>query len=214
MVRLALEDAGYDVYDAADGAQADQVVQARVPDLVVLDVVMPYVSGLGLLRRWRSRGLEMGVIVLTGYGDQDSVADALEAGADDHIAKPFLIRELVERVNAVLRRTRKWAPSSAEIVVGEVRLDLAGQCVRVGERVVPLSKTEVAVLRELMAAPGRALSSQALLDRVWGPQYHGDTEIVRTNMYRLRRKLNLGNFLHSRPGVGYFVAAPDAEPPP
>ena len=99
-------------------------------------------------------------------------------------------------------------PSGAEMVVGDVRLDLARQRVVVGERVVLLSKTEVALLRELMASPGGALSPEELLARVWGPQYRGDTEIVRTNIYRLRRKLNAGNFLQSRPGVGYFVTSP------
>lgn len=214
-MRLALEDAGYEIYDAADGAVADRLVHERSPHLVILDVVMPYISGLELLRRWRGQRLAMGVIVLTGYGDDDSVADALEAGADDHIAKPFQIRELVERVNAVLRRMRRFEPADTEMVVGDVRLDLAGQRVVVGERVVPLSKTEVALLRELMAAPGVAVSSEELLARVWGPAYRGDAEIVRTNVYRLRRKLNGASFLLSRPGVGYLVASPpDPGPAP
>jgi DNA-binding response OmpR family regulator len=214
LVRLVLEDARYEVYEAPDGAVAEQLVSERLPHLVVLDVVMPYISGLELLRRWRSRHLDMGVIVMTAYGDEDSVANALEAGADDHIAKPFQVRELVERVNAVLRRTRRRELSGAEMVVGDVRLDLSTQRAVVGERVVLLSKTEVALLRELMASPGGALSPEELLARVWGPQYRGDTEIVRTNVYRLRRKLKAGNFLQSRPGVGYFVTSPSAPEPP
>ena len=213
VVRLALERAGYQVYEAADGAVADQLVTQRLPHLVVLDMVMPYVAGLELLTRWRTRRLNMGVIVLTGFGNENSVADALEAGADDHIAKPFHIRELVERVNAVLRRIQKWEPSGAELVVGDVRLDLVGQRVVVGERVVPLSKTELALLRELMGSPGRVLAPDDLLVQVWGPEYRGDAEILRTNIYRLRRKLKVGKFLQSRPGVGYFVSSP-TEPEP
>jgi DNA-binding response OmpR family regulator len=216
IVRSALERAGYQVLEAANGAAADQAVSARRPDLVVLDVVMPYVSGLELLRRWRGQGLRIGVIVLTGFGNEDSVGDALEAGADDHIAKPFQLRELVERVNAVLRRTHgSEAPPAAEIVVGDVRLDIAQQRVVVGARVVPLSKTEVALLRELMRAPDRVFAPDDLLASVWGPEYRGDAEIVRTNIYRLRRKLNASTFLQSRRGVGYYVASSNTvEPTP
>ena len=213
VVRLALERAGYQVYEAADGAVADQLVTERLPHLVVLDMVMPYVAGLELLTRWRKRRLNMGVIVLTGFGDANSVADALEAGADDYVTKPFHVRELVERVNAVLRRIQKLEPSGAEMVVGDVRLDLVGQRAVVGEQVVPLSKTEVALLRELMGSPGRVLAPDELLAKVWGPEYRGDAEILRTNIYRLRRKLKGGRFLQSRPGLGYFVASPtDPEP--
>jgi two-component system, OmpR family, response regulator len=215
LVRLALEDAGYQVYEAADGAVADQLVAERLPHLVLVDVVMPRISGMELLRRWRSRRLNVGIIVMTGFGGEDSVGDALQAGADDHIAKPFHVRELVERVNAVLRRTQRGDPSGADVVVGEVHLDLARQRVAVGERVVLLSKTEVVLLRELMGSPGRVVSTQELLTRVWGPEYRGDADILRTNIYRLRRKLNGGDFLQSRPGVGYFVTSPtDPDPAP
>jgi DNA-binding response OmpR family regulator len=215
LVRLALEDAGYQVYEAADGAVADQLVDDCLPHLVLVDVVMPRVSGMELLRRWRSRRLNMGVIVLTGFGGEDSVGDALHAGADDHIAKPFQVRELVERVNAVLRRTQRWDPSGADMIVGEVHLDLARQRVVVGERVVLLSKTEAVLLRELMGSPGRVVSARELLARVWGPEYRGDAPLLRTNIYRLRRKLNDADFLRSRPGVGYFVTSPtDPEPVP
>jgi DNA-binding response OmpR family regulator len=207
IVRSALERAGYQVLEAANGAAADQAVSEQRPDLVVLDIVMPYVSGLDLLRRWRGQGLDMGVIVLTGFGNEDSVGDALDAGADDHIAKPFQQRELVERVNAVLRRAQGWELLAAEIVVGDVRLDLAKQRVAIGERVVLLSKTEAALLRELMRSPDRVFAPDELLANVWGPEYRGDAEIVRTNIYRLRRKLNAGHFLQSRRGVGYFVAS-------
>lgn len=215
VLRLALEHAGYLVYEAANGAVADRLVIELKPDLVVLDVYMPFVSGLELLRRWRSRKLDVGVIVLTGFGDEDSVGDLLEAGADDHIAKPVQLRELVERVNAVLRRTHITRASASEIIVGDVHLDLREQRVVVGELVVPLSKTEMALLRELMGSPDRVHTAEELLTKVWGEGYRGDSEILRTNIYRLRRKLNGAAFLKSRPGVGYFVvSSPDAASEP
>ena len=211
VLRKALEHAGYQVFEAANGAEAAQIVIDRLPDLVVLDMVMPYVSGLELLQRWRKEHIDISVIVLTGFGDEESVGDALAAGADDHIAKPVRLRELVERVNAVLRRTQKWQLHNAQIVVGQVRLDLTKQHVTVGERAILLSKTEMALLRELMVAPGRVLAPEELLAKVWGPEYRGDAEILRTNIYRLRRKLDAGQFIQSRPGVGYFVTL-DADP--
>lgn len=211
ILRISLERAGYQVFEAANGVEAAQIVVDWSPDLVVLDMVMPHVSGLELLQRWRSERVEISVIVLTGFGDEDSVGDALAAGADDHIAKPVRLRELVERVNAVLRRTQKWEPHSAEIVVGDVRLDLTKHNVTVGDRAIVLSKTEMALLRALMVAPGRVLAPEELLAKVWGPEYRGDAEILRTNIYRLRRKLKAGEFIQSRPGVGYFVTL-DAGP--
>ena len=214
LVRLTLERAGYAMTEAADGAAADRQVTERQPDLVVLDVVMPYVSGLDLVRRWRSRSLNMGVIVLTGGRDRQSVGDLLEAGADDHIVKPFQPRELVQRVNAVLRRIRGPDTDPTEIVVGSVRLDLTRQVALVDERVVRLTRTEMGLLRELMTSPNRVLSPAELLASVWGPEYRGDAEILRTNIYRLRRKLNTADFLQSRSGLGYYVAAPDAAQPP
>jgi DNA-binding response OmpR family regulator len=211
LVRWALEGEGYEVYEAADGAEAERLATERLPHLVVLDVVMPYLPGLDLLRRWRSRRVDVSVIVLTAFGDDDSVAEALEAGADDYLTKPFRTRELVARVNAVLRRTQGWGLGDALMSVGDVRLDLAGRRVIVGERVIPLSKTELALLRELMGSPGRVFAAEELLAKVWGPEYRGDAEILRTNIYRLRRKLNREHFLGSRPGAGYFVSPSTTE---
>jgi DNA-binding response OmpR family regulator len=164
-------------------------------------MVMPYVSGLELLTRWRGHRLDIGVIVLTGFADEDSVGDALAAGADDHIAKPVQLLELVERVNSVLRRIQRRTPGSGDIVVGDVRLDLTGQRALVGERVAPLTRIETALLKELMGSPDRVVPPKELLGRVWGAAYVGDAEFLRTNIYRLRRKLKAGRFLQSRPGV-------------
>jgi DNA-binding response OmpR family regulator len=213
VVRLALEHAGYLVYEAANGAVADQLVTQFQPHLVVLDVFMPYISGLELLRQWRSRNLDMGVIVLTGFGDEDSVGNLLEAGADDHVPKPVQLRELVERVNAVLRRIHRPTADTQLIVVGDVRLDLNEHRVAVGELVVPLSKIEMALLRELMSSPDRVHASEDLLAKVWGAEYRRDSEILRTNIYRLRRKLKGARFLRSRPGVGYLVVSSSAGDP-
>lgn len=212
-VRLALEHAGYLVYEAANGALADQLVSEFHPHLVILDVFMPFISGLELLKQWRSRRLEMGVIVLTGFGDEDSVGNLLEAGADDHVSKPVQLRELVERVNAVLRRIHRPETDTELLVVGDVRLDVNEHRVEVGELVVPLSKIEMALLRELMSSPDRVHASEDLLTKVWGAEYRHDSEILRTNIYRLRRKLKGAQFLKSRPGVGYLVVSSSAADP-
>jgi DNA-binding response OmpR family regulator len=198
---------GYEVCQAADGLEADQRVGDFLPDVVILDIVMPRLSGSELLKRWRARNLDIGVIVLTAYGDEESATASLEAGADDHIAKPFRLREFVARVAAVLRRTRGQRLGGTEVTVGPVRLDLAAQTVTVDDRTISLTPMELSLLRMLMGAPGRVFSANELLTRIWGPEYRDDFAVLRTTIYRVRRKLHDPRFIQARPHAGYVFSA-------
>jgi DNA-binding response OmpR family regulator len=202
-----LEQAGYDVCTAADGFQAERLVNEFVPDVVVLEVLIPHLSGTELLWRWRARQVDAAVIVLTSSKDAEAATTLLDAGADDCIAKPLHPREFIARVAAVLRRTRGQSLTGGEIVVGPVRLDLAAQTVTVAGHTAPLSPTELALLRMLMGAPGRVFPADELLTRVWGPEYRGALTTLRTGIYRQRRKLAGADCVRARKHAGYVFCA-------
>jgi DNA-binding response OmpR family regulator len=185
---LALE--GYAVLEAATGREGLQAWEQSDPQLVILDIVMPQMSGLQVLDQIRQNG-DTPVIMLTRKASEDDKVQAFELGADDYLSKPFSSRELVVRVKAVLRRTRGPGPQDepAELIAGELHLDLKTRRASIGARAVRLSRTEFQVLAELARIPGRVLSYEHLLAAVWGPEYADDTHLVRCAIYRLRQKL-------------------------
>lgn len=209
-VALALRSAGYEVLLAADANDLD----SRGLDLLVMDVNMPGISGLEAVRKLREAGDEVPVVMLTACDDDDSKLAAFDVGADDYLTKPFNARELVARVGAVLRRARRnvsAAPDEDTLTIGAITLCLRNHTAQVQGRAVELTRTEYALLLTLARGEGRVFTPAELLSRVWGPEYSTQAEILRTNMYRLRQKLEADprqpRFLRTRPGVGYFVAA-------
>jgi DNA-binding response OmpR family regulator len=206
---VTLRSAGYDVALAADGTDLDP----NTADLVVMDVSMPGRTGLEVLRDMRTAGSHTPVIMLTACDDDDSKLAAFEAGADDYLTKPFNARELVARVGAVLRRAQHTRePESSPIVaVGELTLTPSNHAVTVSGRSVNLTRTEYDLLLTLARGAGRVFTPAELLSRVWGPEFSEQAEILRTNMYRLRQKLETDprqpRHLRTRPGIGYYLAA-------
>jgi DNA-binding response OmpR family regulator len=176
----------------------------------VLDLRMPRVSGVDVLRTLRSAGEGVPVVVLTGVSDERWVLSAFEAGADDYVTKPFPPRVLVARVRAVIRRAQPGWPDQDGGVLdgGEIALDASSRHALVGGQTVPLSPIEFLLLRTLMRAGGRVLTAADLLARVWGPHYLGDDDLVRANIYRLRLKLepvpSAPRYVRGRRGVGYY----------
>jgi DNA-binding response OmpR family regulator len=213
LIGTILTRAGFGVQYADDGDVVAGLVRECQPDLVVLDLKMRRVSGLHALRALRAAGHDVGVIILTGAGDEELVLAAFEAGADDYVTKPFQPRVLAARVKAVLRRARGGAagdePPEAEHL-GEVTLDPLNHHVRIGDRSIALSPTEYQLLRTLMHGTGRVFTPADLLARVWGPAYIRQADILRANIYRLRQKLEplpaKPRYIRSRPGVGYYFA--------
>jgi two-component system KDP operon response regulator KdpE len=213
LVSTILEQTGYAVLQAEDGDRALALITERSPDLLVLDLQMPRVSGRAVLAVLRSRGDPLGVLVLTGETDRDRLVETLEAGADDYLTKPLHAAELRARVQAILRRTLPPVSASKpdqHLVVGPVSLSTAARSVSVGSRTILLTRTEYRLLSVLMKVPGQVFTPQELLQRVWGPEFDGQEHLVRTNVYRLRRKLEQNPrrpaLVRNRPGIGYYLS--------
>ena len=193
-VGLARE--GFRVQVARDGAQALDVFDAVRPDLVLLDVMLPKVSGLDVCRELRSRS-KVPIIMVTAKGAEIDTVVGLEVGADDYVTKPYRLRELVARMRAVLRRRRGGAPpplppDQDEVIrIDDVELDHASHEVRVRGEVVNLPLKEFELLSLLMENAGRVLERSTLIDRVWGSDYVGDTKTLDVHVKRLRSKLEV-----------------------
>ncbi len=209
-----LDLAGFDVCLAGDGEAVAGLVAERRPDLVVLDLVLPGLSGLEVLRRLRATRRTLPVIMLTARDDEDDKVQALQDGADDYLVKPFSARELVARAHAVLRRSQGTLLEDGEtqvLRVGPLQLEPGSRTARLGERRIDLTRTEYTLLLTLLRGAGRVFTPADLLTRVWGPEYRDQGEILRTNVYRLRQKLEddprRPRFLRTRLGVGYYFSA-------
>jgi two-component system, OmpR family, response regulator RegX3 len=190
-LRIALEREGFRVEVAADGTEAIARFDAVRPALVLLDVMLPRISGIDVCRELRSRS-QVPIIMVTARNAEIDAVVGLEVGADDYVTKPFRLRELVARVRAALRRGRgdDGITQPDEVLeVGDVRLDAARHEVAVrGERVaLPLKEFEL--LELLLANAGRVLTRDVLIDRVWGPNYYGDTKTLDVHVKRLRAKV-------------------------
>src|SRR5215471_16514967 len=184
---------GYDVSRSRTGIEALQQVRTRIPDLVLLDLMLPGMDGLDVCRRLRQdpATATLPIVMLTAKGEEVDRVLGLEMGADDYIVKPFSPREVVARVGAVLRRAHAAARARARLSAGTLSLDPGTHAVRLGEELVPLTPKEFDLLRALLEARGRVLSREHLLDRVWGYARAGEIEsrTVDVHVRRLRAKL-------------------------
>jgi len=191
MLRYNLERAGFDAAEAADGEEAMLTVGERRPDLVVLDWMLPLMSGLEVCRQLRRRPetRDIPIIMLTARGEEGDRVRGLESGADDYVTKPFSPQELIARIRAVLRRTR---PSLGEekLAYCDVTMDLVAHRVSRGGRTIRLGPTEFRLLRHFLEHPGRVFSREQLLDAVWGHDVYVEPRTVDVHIRRLRRALN------------------------
>ena len=186
-----LSRAGYELDWAQNGTDAAQLWQRTGPDVVILDIMLPGLSGLEVLRRRRRAGDHAAVIVLSARGEEEDRLVGLETGADDYVVKPFSPRELVLRVEALLRRAERLAGTpllTSTITLGPVVIDSAARQASVADRPLPLTMREFDLLAFLAGHPGRTYSKEELLRRVWGWDF-GDTSTVTVHVRRLREKL-------------------------
>ena len=185
----ALAASGYQTRTAADGEEAWFLGDTEDFDLIVLDLGLPKMDGLTVLKRWRGAGRQMPVLILTARGAWPERVEGIDAGADDYLAKPFQVEELMARVRALLRRARSIAQPSAPIVYRHIEIDLARRRVRVNGRDVNLTANEFQLLAVLLASPGIVFSREALLSRVWTEETFVTVRSVDTLVKRVRRKI-------------------------
>ncbi len=183
-----LERAGFRALQAFDGRSALAAAQRERPDLVVLDLGLPDVDGLDVMRRLRERA-PMPVVVLTARGEESDRLVGLEVGADDHVVKPFSPKEVVARVRAVLRRSEHVEPPGPVIRAGDVTVDLDRMRVTVGKRDCELTRTEIALLTTLARQPGRVFTRGQLLDAVHGTEVDAYERAIDAHVKNIRRKL-------------------------
>lgn len=201
-----LEREGLRVTEATDGVTGLKLAEEIRPDIVILDLMLPVMGGYEVMRRLREQG-PMPVILVTARGEEADRVVGLELGADDYVVKPFSPRELVARVNAVLRRARPAEPGRSVLAFPGLMLDSERRRVEVDGRPVELTYLEFELLSALAAAPGRVFTRADLLDRVWGPDFEGTDRVVDVHISGLRDRLGDDpagpRFLHTVRGVGY-----------
>ena len=191
MLRYNLEKEGFRVCDAGDGEEALATLADRQPDLVVLDWMLPELSGIEVCRqiRRKPRTRDIPVIMLTARGQEGDKLRGLDTGADDYLTKPFSLPELLARIRALLRRVRP-EQSKGMLRYDDVTMDLTAHRVSRGERAIHLGPTEFRLLRFLLERPGRVFSREELLNAVWGPDIHVEPRTVDVHVRRLRKALN------------------------
>ena len=217
LVMRNLEFEGYEVLTASDGQQALELIEAREPDLVLLDVMMPKMDGFTVCQRVREFS-SVPIIMVTARGQEQDRVRGLDLGADDYLTKPFGVDELLARVRAVLRRSRftasDQASASPTLTIGEITIDYAQHLVTMGGQEVELTPTEYRILAYLAQNAGRVVTQDLLLEHVWGAEYVGESHILQVNVNRLRHKLEPDpvhpRYILTKVGIGYLIAAQPA----
>jgi len=213
MVAFALRKGEYEPVHAGDAREAQSAIAERVPDLILLDWMLPGISGLELARRWRRDDLtrDVPIIMLTARGEENDRVSGLESGVDDYVVKPFSARELLARIKAVMRRSRE-DEDDGSVTVGTLRIDGAAHRVFAGGTAVHVGPTEYRLLHFFMTHADRVYSRAQLLDHVWGSNVYVEERTVDVHIRRLRKALEpskLEDMVQTVRGSGYrFSASP------
>ncbi|MFC5950682.1 response regulator transcription factor [Pseudonocardia lutea] len=208
LLSMALRYEGWEVRTAGDGLTAVRTARDFKPDAVVLDIMLPDLDGLEVLRRLRADSPEVPVLFLTAKDAVEDRVAGLTAGGDDYVTKPFSLEELVARLRGLLRRAGMTAArQGSELVVGDLVLDEDSHEVRRGDTDVELTATEFELLRFLMRNPKRVLSKAQILDRVWHYDFGGQSNVVELYVSYLRKKIDAGRapMIHTVRGAGYVL---------
>ena len=207
-IRANLKAEDYETFSAMDGSEALQAVEKELPDLVILDVVMPRMDGFEVCRQIREWS-QVPIIMLSARGDEEDKVACLELGADDYLTKPFGIRELLARVKAALRHAgaSQTMPTQPSFSSDDFEIDFVARRVAVGGSEVRLTRTEYQLLQELVLNRGKVLTHSHLLSKVWGPEYTDERRILHVYISRLRAEidpdLHYPRHIVTVPGVGY-----------
>lgn len=208
VLRINLVARQYEVVTAGTGAEALSSAKTDHPDLIILDLGLPDIDGVEVIRRLRA-WTRVPVIVLSGRVDSRDKVDALDVGADDYVTKPFSVDELLARIRVITRR-QNGSGAAASVVIGRYTIDLALHQITSTENSAPpvhLTRTEWQLLEAVVSEPGKLVGQRYLLEKVWGPTYQAETQYVRQYMAQLRRKLETDptrpRHLLTEPGMGY-----------
>jgi len=207
-LRANLKARDYETLTAMDGAEAIEVIERELPDLIILDIMMPKMDGFEVCQRLREWS-QVPIIMLSARGDEKDKVTCLELGADDYLTKPFSIKELMSRIKAVLRRTEAigTTPTQPSFTAGALEINFAQRRVTVTGKEVKLTPTEFSLLQELVLNAGKVLTHTHLLNKVWGMEYREEREYLRVFIRRLRAKLGRDStapqHIINVPAVGY-----------
>jgi two-component system, OmpR family, KDP operon response regulator KdpE len=212
LVRVNLESRGYRVIEADNGLTAIQALEREMPDLIVLDLMMPHMDGTQVCEWVRERSLTP-IIVLSALSDEAMMIRALDAGADDYVIKPFRLEVFLARVRALQRRVTTAPPTNADddrVSFGDLAVYLKAKRVTLSGREVKLTRTEFALLAELAKNPNSVLTHDELLARVWGEEYRGSSHYLYVYFNRIRKKIGdeTNRILEAVPGFGYVMHLP------
>lgn len=212
LLSASLRFQGHQVITAANGNEAINKIVDNQPDIVLLDVMLPDISGFGVTKKIRSLGIEVPILFLTARDDTEDKVTGLTVGGDDYVTKPFSLDEIIARISAILRRTGKDQTQS-QIVVGELTINEEAHEVTVSGKAVELSPTEYQLLRYLATNPNRVLTKAQILDHVWEYDFNGEMGIVESYVSYLRKKLDPISkepLIVTKRGVGYMLKGPKA----
>lgn len=211
LIKLELTTQGFRVITAGGGEEALRMAEEQRPDIALLDIVMPDMTGLEVMRKLRER-TTIPIILLTAKGGDADKVRGLELGADDYLAKPFSPEELSARVRAVLRRTIGSSSTENIVRVNNIEIDLNRRLVKRDGEIVTLTRTEWLLLQVLASNPGKIMLNPELLSKVWGPEYRDDLQYLRVWVSRLRRKLEAEpskpQLIKTFQGIGYMLDIP------
>jgi DNA-binding response OmpR family regulator len=209
-IKANLEAREYEVLLAADGDEGLKLIETEMPDLILLDIMMPKVTGLEVCRRVRE-WTEIPIIILSAReGEMDKVK-CLDCGADDYLTKPFSLRELLSRIKAVLRRSQDSNPTAgpSKYIKDDLEVDFARNTAILNGQMLDLTSIENKILVYLAANVGRIITPNQLLEHVWGEEYVGDYSVLQVNVCRLRGKLQDDaknpRYIKTKPGIGYMM---------
>lgn len=212
LLSASLRFQGHQVLTAANGNEAINKIVDNQPDVVLLDVMLPDISGFGVTKKIRSLGIDVPILFLTARDDTEDKVTGLTVGGDDYVTKPFSLDEIIARINAIMRRTGKDQTKSV-ISVGELTINEEAHEVTIKGELVDLSPTEYQLLRYLATNPNRVLTKAQILDHVWEYDFNGEMGIVESYVSYLRKKLDpisTEPLIVTKRGVGYMLKGPKA----
>jgi len=207
LLEAGLKFAGFSVYSVGNGTEAVAVAEKAKPDIIVLDVMLPDQSGFSVTQKLRSMQIDVPVLFLSARDDRGDKVTGLTVGGDDYMTKPFSIDEVIARIHAILRRTKKQDVEESILEVGEIKINQDAHEVFVNGTEIELSPTEYKLLRFLMTNANRVMSKDQILDHVWEYDFNGEQGIVESYVSYLRKKidpLSKNSLIQTKRGVGYI----------